>query len=150
MALLIRAATEIDLPILARMNKHLIEDEGSRNPMSIDELQERMSKWLHSDWKTQLLLEEENIVGYALYQIRKDEYLPDKAVVYLRQFYIERDKRNRGSGSLAFKTLAQTYFPEDCTIVIDVLASNPTGYKFWSKLGFKAYCTAMHLRNQME
>ncbi len=36
MSLEIRAATELDLALLARMNKHLIEDEGSRNPMSVE------------------------------------------------------------------------------------------------------------------
>ena len=38
MPLLIRPATKSDLPILAQMNRRLIEDEGSRNPMSIAEL----------------------------------------------------------------------------------------------------------------
>ena len=32
MSLLIRPANEADLPLLAQMNKRLIEDEGSRNP----------------------------------------------------------------------------------------------------------------------
>jgi len=108
---------EANLPMLARMNKRLIEDEGSRNPMSVDELQQRMNGWLHGDWQVRLLLEEETVVGYAVYQFRKDEYFPDKTAVYLRQFYIERDKRNKGLGSLAFKTLAQTHFPAGCTIV---------------------------------
>ncbi len=148
MALLIRAATESDLPILARMNKYLIEDEGSRNPKSVVELQHRMSEWLQGDWNVELLVDEETIVGYAVYQFRKDEYYPDKTAVYLRQFFIDRDKRNKGLGNLAFKTLAQTRFPTGCTIVIDALASNPRGYKFWSKLGFQPYCTTMHLQNQ--
>lgn len=150
MALLIRAATESDLPLLARMNKCLIEDEGSRNPMSVDELQQRMRGWLHGDWQAALFIEAESTAGYAVYQFRQDDYFPEKTVVYLRQFYIERDRRNKGLGSLAFRTLARERFPEECTIVIDALASNPKGYGFWSKLGFQPYCTTMHLQNKTQ
>jgi predicted GNAT family acetyltransferase len=69
-------------------------------------------------------------------------------VVYLRQLYIERDMRSSGLGSRAVKMLAQTRFPADCTIEIEVLASNPRGRKFWSQIGFRPYCTTMWLQNQ--
>ena len=150
MTLLIRTATDADLPLLAHMNKRLIEDEGNRNPMSVVELQDRMNQWLHGDRKFQLFIEDVTIVGYAVYQFQRDEFFPDQTVVYLRQFYIERAKRNRGLGSLAFKMLVRTCFPEKCTIALDVLASNPIGYKFWSRLGFQSYLTTMHLQNQGE
>lgn len=41
MALAIRVATEADLPLLARMNRHLIEDEDSRNRMFLGALAAR-------------------------------------------------------------------------------------------------------------
>jgi len=114
--------------------------------MSIDELQERLMNWLCSDWQVDVVMEGKDIAGYAVYQQRKDEYYPDRTVVYLRQFYIERDKRNRGLGSLAFRTLANERFPPGSTVVIDALASNPDGYRFWAKVGFQPYCTTMHLK----
>jgi GNAT superfamily N-acetyltransferase len=155
MTLAIRAATDDDLTLLARMNKHLIEDEGSRNPMSIEQLRQRMRGWLGGDWKIDLFVEEDAVVGYAVYQFRQDEYLPDKTIVYLRQMYIERDQRSRGLGSRAFELLTQTRIPADCPIVIDVLATNPRGAKFWSQVGFQPYCTTMHfntanLRNHLK
>lgn len=148
MALLIQAATEADLPLLAQMNKCLIEDEGSYNPMSTDELQQRMQGWLRGDWQVELFVDGDTVVGYVVYQFRRDDYFPDRVVVYLRQFYIERAKRNRGLGNLAIRTLAQKHFPAECTIVIDALASNPKGYQFWAKVGFQPYCTTMHLQNR--
>jgi GNAT superfamily N-acetyltransferase len=130
------------------MNECLIEDEGSRNPMSIAELQNRMGEWLRGEWRVELFIEGDTVVGYAVYQFRRDAYEPDKVVVYLRQLYIERDKRSRGLGSRTIKLLAQTHFPLGCRIEVDVLASNPRGAKFWSQIGFQPYCTTLWLQNQ--
>jgi GNAT superfamily N-acetyltransferase len=149
MPLLIRPATKTDLPALARMNRCLIEDEGSRNPMSVPELQHRMSEWLHGDWKVELFIEDEDaIVGYAVYQFRQDIHDPHKVVVYLRQLYIERERRSNGLGSRAVKMLAQTRFPTDCTMELEVLVSNPRGTRFWSRVGFRPYCMTMKLENK--
>ena len=147
MTLALRVATDDDLSSLAQMNKHLIEDEGSRNPMSIEQLRQRMQRWLDAAWKVDLFVEADAVVGYAVYQFRQDEYLPDKTIVYLRQMFIERAQRGRGLGSRAFELLMQTRIPADCPIVIDVLATNPKGAKFWSQAGFQPYCTTMHFNS---
>jgi GNAT superfamily N-acetyltransferase len=130
------------------MNRRLIEDEGSRNPMSLAELQDRMSGWLRGEWQVEFFVDEDAVVGYAVYQFRRDMYELNKVVVYLRQLYIERDKRSRGLGSRAVKLLAQTRFPIGCRIEVDVLASNPRGVQFWTRVGFQPYCTTMWLQNQ--
>lgn len=61
----------------------------------------------------------------------------------MRQFYIEREHRGRGLGRVAFHTLMQTRFPKGQAITLDVVATNPAGQHFWSKLGFALYFTAM-------
>ena len=147
MSLLVRPATEADLPLLARMNKRLIEDEGSRNPMSIEQLTGRMRGWLSGDWEIRLFVDHAAPLGYAVYQPRPDEYFPDRTVVYLRQFYIEREVRGRGWGKQALSTLVHEHFPPGSAVVIDVLASNPGGFAFWRRVGFDPYCTTMHLRS---
>lgn len=81
MTLSIRAATDEDIQILARLNKQLIEDEGHRNSMSVPQLAERMSGWLRSEWKADFFVQSDNraddgIIGYAVYQHRKDEFVP--------------------------------------------------------------------------
>ncbi len=83
-------------------------------------------------------------MGYAVYTRRPDEYRPEQTVVYLRQFYIERQQRRRGLGRRAFTLLAQTDFPAGCRVEIDVLATNPVGQQFWAALGFMPYSAAMH------
>ena len=98
MRLSIRSVTQADLPLLAEMNKRLIEDEGSCNPMTIEELQQRMSKWLAEDWDVRLFIDDgkELIIGYAVYQFRSDDYHPETRIVYLRQLYLERVMRSQG------------------------------------------------------
>jgi GNAT superfamily N-acetyltransferase len=146
MPLHLRRAAESDLPLLAQMNKRLIEDQGSRNPMPIEQLQNRMSGWLHGDWTIEFF-EEGEIVGYVVYQTRRDEFFPERTEVYVRQFFIERDQRGRGLGSAAFKLLRETRFPTGSRITLEVLATNPKGFKFWSRVGFQPYYTMMDLKN---
>ena len=145
MALSIRSGTTDDLSLLAQMNKRLIEDEGSRKPMSVAELERRMRGWLESGWLIDIFLEDGSVIGYAVYRRCTDDYHPDQTVIHLRQLFIERGHRNRGLGTLAFRDLVRTKFPRRSTVVIDVLASNPKGLTFWERLGFRAYSTKMRL-----
>jgi ribosomal protein S18 acetylase RimI-like enzyme len=134
------------------MNRRLIDDEGSRNPMSVDQLAERFRSWLDGTWQVDLLIEPiaepaqptaETIVGYAVYQLRHDEYRLEATEVYVRQFYIERERRGRGLGSEGYRRLARERFPADGTITLEVLETNPDGRRFWEKLGFAPYCTTL-------
>jgi len=153
MNLRLRDAAESDLPILARMNKHLIEDEQSANPMGLSELAERMGCWMKEGWGVKLFVEaahgiaapSEKVVGYAVYQERVDEYFPDRPTVYLRQMFVEREKRGGGIGQQALSMLVEGCFPPQCTVMIDVLEVNVRGTKFWRKAGFIPQYTRMHL-----
>jgi GNAT superfamily N-acetyltransferase len=147
MRLIMRSATEMDVPALAAMNKRLIEDEGSRNPMTMAELRQRMQSWLKGDWQVRLF-EGENggVVGYAVSQPRPDDFFPETKIVYLRQLYVERERRSQGLGRQVLQLLKERELPEGCTFVIDVLATNSRGHHFWSKMGFEPYCTTMHLK----
>ncbi len=144
MTLSIRAATEESIEVLAEMNKQLIEDEGHRNPMSIPELVQRMRRWLDSGWNADIFVQtnarmKETIIGYALYQHRRDEFYPDQPVVYLRQFLVERKHRDQGWGRLALQELFRARFPSRCTVVVDVLTANARGLHFWQQAGFQPY-----------
>ncbi|OXS59817.1 hypothetical protein B1A99_09755 [Cohnella sp. CIP 111063] len=84
MQLHLRDATIDDLELLTDMNRQLIEDEGSSNPMNREQLKQRMRDWLTSDWKVDLLVSGEDVVGYALYQFRSNVYRPEVREAYLR------------------------------------------------------------------
>ena len=144
MAVLIRSAELNDVPLLAQMNDRLVEDQGSQNPFSLRDLEQRFSEWLETGaYQIDVVLEHDQIVGYTVYQQRSDYYYSDQKVVYVRHFYIEREKRGRGLGRAAFQMLVQTRFPKGHAITLDVVATNLTGQSFWSKLGFTPYFIAM-------
>jgi GNAT superfamily N-acetyltransferase len=145
MRVIVRSAIAADMPLLAEMNRRLIEDEGSRNPMTAAELQQRMCAWWSDGWEIRLFVDEEQerVVGYALYQIRCDDYFPERKIIYLRQFYVERAMRLQGIGRGALTWLQENEWPADCTVVIDVLASNPLAHAFWKRMGFDTYYTDM-------
>lgn len=78
-----------------------------------------------------------------MHRIQSDVYDPDQQVVYVRQFYIEREHRRRGLGTTAFAALQAARFPAAQTISLDVLATNPSGQRFWERLGFEPYFVSM-------
>ena len=143
-AVALRKATQLDLPLLAAMNRRLIEDEGSRNPMDEEALRVRMAGWMRRRvYHFDLLVLEREAVGYAAYQVRREQYEPARTNVFLRHFYIEREYRRRGLGRAAFALLVQTRFPADASVDLNVLADNLAGQRFWASVGFAPFYTAM-------
>ncbi|MDE6746268.1 MAG: hypothetical protein K2J72_06475, partial [Oscillospiraceae bacterium] len=57
---------EQDIPRLAAMNKCLIEDEKSDNPMNISELENRMKDFINMEYDAYFFKYGEDIAGYAL------------------------------------------------------------------------------------
>jgi len=125
------------------MNRQLIEDEGSRNPMTVSELENRVRSWIGGEWHVVLFEVQAKATGYAVFQTRSDDYLPATPTVYIRQFFIMQEARGKGLGRRAFAALAATCFPAGAQISLDVLATNPSGLRFWESLGFTTYCITM-------
>ena len=133
----IRVCTNQDVSQLALMNKHLIEDEKSNNPMGVEELEHRMMDFLNSDYKAYLFIEDDTVLGYAL--IRHTS-----TPLYLRQFYIKREFRRQHYGKTAFELLMK-HIQAD-TIDIDVLPWNERGRLFWRSCGFEETCVSMRYK----
>jgi len=148
MQLHLRGATIEDLELLTDMNRQLIEDEGSSNPMNREQLKQRMRDWLTSDWKVDLLMSGEDVVGYALYQFRINVYRPEVREAYLRQYFIGRTHRKAGYGLQGIQLLKELRFKDAETIEIDVLESNRIGKSFWLKAGFEPYVSNMRMSNR--
>lgn len=147
MELRLQRATISDIPVLAVMNKQLIEDEQSANPMGIKELEGRMQEFFDADWKVDFIMCEEERIGYALYQYREASVHREKKQVYVRQYFIGREHRNRGYGKAGVELLIKCRFQGVQSIEIDVLETNPEGKRFWDKAGFKPYFTNMRLES---
>ena len=124
----IRKCTLDDVSKLAVLNKQLIEDEQSNNPMTVKELEERMRGFLSSEYDAYFFLVAEAVVGYALV---KHTCTP----LYLRQFLIERGYLQMHYGTEAFHELLE-YLGVD-RMDIEVLPWNERGMRFWENCGFK-------------
>ena len=132
----IKLCSENDVSKLAEMNKHLIEDEKSDNPMNLSELENRMSGFISNEYTAYFFVENDVVVGYAL--VRESE-----TETYLRHFYIERDLRRNHYGTEAFKEL-KSFLGKD-NITLEVLPWNERGLSFWKSLGFKEAAITMKL-----
>ena len=133
---IVRCSIE-DISSLALMNKHLIEDEGSDNPMNVEELEDRMRGFLSSDYNAYFFVEDEITIGYALIK-------HTSSPLYLRQFYIGREYRRKLYGKQAFYMLLD--FLNTNEIDVDVLTDNEIGLKFWRNLGFNARYISMRYK----
>src|SRR5215211_3532771 len=132
-----RETSEADLTLLAEWNHQLIRDEGHRNPMTIAELADRMKKWLHGEYRALIFLDKEP-VAYALFK-------KDDATIYLRQFFVRRDRRRARIGRSAFEILRSEIWPSGVRLTVDVLCQNQGGVAFWRSVGYRDYLLTLEI-----
>ena len=133
-----RLATEQDLDLLAEWNHQLIRDEGHRNQMTVPELRERMKGWLAGGYKAVVFVGDNEPVAYGLYRESHEE-------IYLRQFFVPRDKRRIGLGRQAISILRQNLWPPHKRLTAEVLIENLVGIQFWRARGYKDYCLTLEI-----
>jgi GNAT superfamily N-acetyltransferase len=134
-----RHATPNDADLLAEMNARLIRDEGSRNPMTLPELADRMRGWLRSgEYHAILFLGGSQTVAYALYR-------KEAAGIHLRQLFVEPSRRRRGAGRAALEILRSSVWPPGARVRVEVLATNPEAAEFWRAVGFRDYASTLEL-----
>lgn len=133
-----RFATADDCPQLAVMNHQLIRDEGHRNPMTAPELEHRMRKWLAGEYRAVLFEEGGEVVAYALFRDQPEE-------IYLRQFFVVRDRRHQGMGRRAFEILRSSIWPASRRLTVEVLAANERAVRFWRSVGYVDYSIALEI-----
>ena len=134
-----RTGGKRDLGLLAELNRQLIEDEGHANPMSVPELEKRMRGWLVRTYTAVLFLDEDAVVGYALYR-------SDDAGIFLRQFFISRSERRKGRGRAAMELLLGRIWPPGTTVTLEALWTNQAAISFWRSLGFGDYALTLRRR----
>jgi GNAT superfamily N-acetyltransferase len=127
--LTVRLARRDEIALLAQFNAQLIRDERHENAMSIAELGERMREWLADDYRACLFETKAGPIGYALFRD-----LPE--CVHLRHFFVVPECRGIGLGQRAFHRLRAEFFAVDKRVLVEVLAWNASGLKFWKGLGF--------------
>ena len=138
MVLLLRRATLSDLELLGSLNQQLIQDEGHRNALNLSQLRERMRGWITVEYTAMLFEYKGEVVGYALY---RDE----PGLIYLRQFFVRRDRRRKNMGRKAFDLLRQQIWPAGKRITVEVLIANEAAVAFWKAVGFKEYALTLEI-----
>jgi ribosomal protein S18 acetylase RimI-like enzyme len=131
-----RHATLADAALLAHLNRHLIEDEGHRNRMTVAELEARMRGWLGGEYHAIVFEQQHVSVAYALYRTEHDG-------LYLRQFFVDRQHRQQGIGRQAVHLLQTTIWPPSARVTLEVLVQNQRAQTFWQAVGFRDYATTM-------
>ena len=63
-----RPATLRDVPLLARLNRQLVEDEGARTRLTLDGLEARMRGWLQVEYAATIFELAGEPVAFALYR----------------------------------------------------------------------------------
>ena len=134
-----RLATTDDYPLLATLNHQLIRDEGHRNPMTVAQLEDRMRGWLASGEYQAMLFEQDSpVVAYALYRDSETE-------VYLRQFFVVRDRRREGIGRRAIHLLFNEVWPRHKRWTVSVLMQNTAAVDFWRAVGYTDYALTLEI-----
>ena len=102
--------------------------------MGIEELEHRMRDFLNGEYSAFYFLEDNAVIGYALVRHTSKP-------LYLRQFFIDREYRQKKKGTQAFQMLLAHLNVE--TMDIDVLPWNTRGMSFWQNCGFEETCISM-------
>lgn len=128
-----RTATPDDALLLAQLNHQLIAHEGHSNPMDVPALRERMLRFLSTEYRAVLFLEDDATVAYALF--REDE----TGSIHLRHFFVLAERRRQGIGRKAIQLFRDDIVPSGKRIMLEVLSTNSVGLAFWNATGFTEY-----------
>ncbi len=137
-----RIATLDDVPLLARMNRQLAEDENHRNRFQSEAwFEQRMRRFLKGRYEGVLFEQDGRVIAYALYTQH-----PDHAdTLYLRQIFVDQAFRRRGVGREAMRILREQVWPADKRITVGVLVGNQVAQSFYEAVGFKPYLVELEL-----
>ena len=118
-----------DIETLAVLNKRLIEDEGYPNPMTVEQLAERMIGWLQTEYRSYLGMIGDRIAAYCLYR-------DDVKYYYLRHLYVDREFRQQGIATQLLDWMYANIWI-DKKVRLDVLIHNERAIAFYEQYGFK-------------
>lgn len=106
--------------------------------MTVAELEQRMRGWLHSEYKAILFGEASDTVAYALYREEPEE-------IYLRQFFVIRNRRRQGIGREVIEILRSKIWPKNKRLTMEVLVKNVAAVAFWRAVGCQDYSLTLEI-----
>jgi len=138
--IIIEIATLDDCPLLAEMNRKLIDEEQQGrqqgNTMTVSELDNRMREWFQKGVYTGYLIRlNDEIIGYALI---------DCSEMWMRHFFVSPDYRRQSYGRKAMELLFEQLGVEE--IGLSCLTNNVPGLAFWRSFEHDAYSIKFNIR----
>ncbi len=101
--------------------------------MTPTQIEERMRGWLVSgEYRAVIFEERAEAVAYALFSETETE-------VYLRQFFVVRQRRRAGLGRRAMQKLFTECWPQHKRWSVSALAGNQPALSFWRAMGYNDY-----------
>ena len=131
-----RFANGSDLPVVAQMNRELLQSERLASDPSECELLDRLAKWMTEGQRIILFDSESQPVGYALFSF--GERLGEQ-LVYLRHFFIRKEHRRKGYGRKAMEHLESEIWPRGVPVYVDTNSGNRVALEFWKSLHFEVF-----------
>ena len=125
----INRAEASDVKELADLNRQLIEDEQHPNPMTRDELAERMIRWMEEGYTCYVARSGGVSAGYCLFRDDGKHY-------YLRQLFVARACRRRGIAT-ALLDWMYAHVWSGKPVRLDVFAHNEEAVAFYRGYGFR-------------
>ena len=105
--------------------------------MTIEQLAERMKKWLQGEYRAVIFFDDQP-VSYALFK-------SEETLIYLRQFFVQPERRRSGIGRAAFTILRKEIWQPGVRLTVDVLCRNAGGVAFWRSVGYQDYCLTLEI-----
>ncbi len=134
-----RIATAADAHLLAAMNHQLIRMKAIAIRCRSPNLETvRMQAWLDGESTRPFCSKtSRESAWYALFKREPDW-------IYLRQFFVQPERRRRGIGREAVRWLLENVWKDASRIRLDVThPANSSGIEFWRSLGFSNYCVTL-------
>ena len=120
-----------DQQLLAQLYRQLIEEHADTGEAELPRLLRRVRQWLSRGYRAVLF---ESAAGetlaYALFREHHRE-------IYLRQFLVLPQARRHGVGRQAMDLLRGRIWPAGKRLTVEVMTSNPDGYRFWHAMGYR-------------
>jgi GNAT superfamily N-acetyltransferase len=135
----ISIAREADIAHLAELNLQLMEDERHPYMLPIEELRARMARWVAGEYHVLVFRDGARICGYAAWRV-------EERGIYLRHFFICRDRRRRGLGRAIIARLRRDHFPKDQPLQLEAAIWNQDAIAFWRAVGFKDFGLTLEMK----
>jgi predicted acetyltransferase len=106
--------------------------------MTVPELEHRMREWISAEYRAIIYEEDGAMVAYALFREEPEE-------IYLRQFFVVRNRRSQGIGRRAVEILRSQIWSKNKRLTVEVLVANNRAASFWRSAGYTDYALSLEI-----